>query len=324
MAISNFDFEKPIADLEEELLRLHTLAPEQSDRIPELEERLERLKREIYGNLNPWQRVQLARHLARPHALETIKRLCTDWTELQGDRAFGDDHACVCGFALFGDRPVAIIGQQKGADVRDNIYRNYGSMHPEGYRKALRVMKLAEKFNRPILILIDTKGAFPGVGAEERGQAEAIARNMMEMSLLRVPIVCAVIGEGGSGGALGVGLGDRILMQENAYYSVISPEGCASILWRDAKFAPQAAECLKLTANDLFELGVIDEVVPEPLGGAHRNPALAAQLLGEALTRQLEALLALNVNELLEARFQKYRRIGVFEKQVPDSPPPSG
>ncbi len=316
MALATFDFEKPIVDLEDELRRLRESEPMAGEKIGELEERLERLRREIYGGLTPWQRVQLARHAARPHALDYIQRLTTDWIELLGDRCFGDDHACVAGFALFRGRPVAVIGQQKGRDVRENVHRNYGSMNPEGYRKALRVMKMADRFERPIMIFIDTQGAFPGIGAEERGQAEAIARNIMEMTLLRVPIVCAVIGEGGSGGALGIGMGDRILMQENAYYSVISPEGCASILWRDAKMAPQAAAALKMTAGNLHELGIIDEIVAEPLGGAHRDGTAAARLLGEAFARHFAELDELDVEARLEARFQKYRQIGVFNEEA--------
>lgn len=316
MALPDFDFERPIVDLERELCQARAAEPSAPEpAIAQLEARLERLKAEVYGNLTPWQRVLLARHLSRPHALDYIRRLFTDWTELHGDRAFGDDHACVGGLACFAGRAVAVIGQQKGSDTRENVYRNYGSMQPEGYRKALRLMRLAEKFARPIMVLIDTAGAFPGVEAEERGQAEAIARNIMEMSLLRVPIVCTVIGEGGSGGALGIGVGDRLLIQENAYYSVISPEGCASILWRDAARAPEAAERLKLTAKDLLALGVADEVIPEPLGGAHRDPAAAADSLREALERHLAALSELSVDELLEARQQKYRRIGVFREE---------
>ena len=315
MAPATFDFEKPIIELEDELGRLCKDQPEAKDKIAKLEGQLDRLRREVYANLTPWQRIQLARHIDRPHTLDYVARLFSDWTELQGDRCFGDDHACVAGFAMFGERPVAVIGQQKGHDVRENVYRNYASMHPEGYRKALRVMKTADRFERPIVIFIDTQGAFPGIGAEERGQAEAIARNIMEMSTLRVPIVCAVIGEGGSGGALGIGFGDRLLMLENAYYSVISPEGCASILWRDAKYAPQAAEALKLTAADLHRLGIIDQAVAEPLGGAHRDPGLAARLLGEAIGEHLAQLEALDPDQRLEARFQKYRSMGVFHEQ---------
>jgi acetyl-CoA carboxylase carboxyl transferase subunit alpha len=328
MTLARFDFEKPIVDLEQEIRRLREEEVKgegegksegdgaaKAQKIKELEDRLDTTRREIYGNLTPWQRVQLARHLGRPHALDLIRRMMTDWTELSGDRCFGDDHACLAGFARLGDRPVAVIGQQKGSDVRENAFRNYGSMHPEGYRKAMRIMRMAEKFGRPVVVLIDTQGAFPGIGAEERGQAEAIARNIMDMSVLRTPIVCAVIGEGGSGGALGIGVGDRLLMMENAYYSLISPEGCASILWRDAKFAPQAAKALKLTSADLKGLGIVDEVVPEPLGGAHRDPAAAARTLRDALERNVEELVTVDTDELLERRYEKYRTIGVFEEQ---------
>ncbi len=314
MAITPLEFEQPLVELEEQIAQIgdpEGLGNPERAKLSDLEQSLEEKRKEIYGNLTTWQRIQLARHPSRPHTLDYVGQLFDEWTELHGDRAFSDDHACVAGFAHFREVPVAIIGQQKGSDVRDNAFRNYGSMHPEGYRKALRVMKLAEKFGRPIFCFIDTQGAFPGVGAEERGQAEAIARNIMEMSLLRVPIICVVIGEGGSGGALGIGIGDRMLMQENAYYSVISPEGCASILWRDAKFAPQAAEVLKLTSQDLHSMGVVDEIIPEPLGGAHRDPTTTTGLMAEALARHLEDLSATDVDTLLEARFQKYRAIGV-------------
>ena len=318
MAYQPLDFEKPIVELEQQLQRLRdseAAEPPAASAIPELEAHVERSKQEFYVNLSVWQRVQLARHRDRPHLLDVMRRLLSDWTELHGDRAYGDDHACLAGFAFFGELPVAVIGQQKGSDLKENVYYNYGSMHPEGYRKALRVMKLAEKFGRPVLTFIDTGGAYPGIGAEERGQAEAIARNLMEMSLLRVPVICTVIGEGGSGGALGIGVGDRLLMQENSFLSVISPEGCASILWRDAKFAPTAAEALKLTARDLKERGVVDEIVPEPLGGAHRDPAASAAMLREVLARHLEELRALEIEALLDARLQKYRRIGVFNEE---------
>ena len=319
MANPSFDFEQPILDLQRQVEELNAIDPPQADhesKLAALEERLNQVQREIYGTLNAWQRVQLARHPRRPHTLDYIRSLCTDWTELHGDRAYGDDHACVSGFAMFRERPVCIVGQQKGSDVRENSFRNYGSMHPEGYRKAMRVMRLAEKFGRPVISFIDTAGAFPGVGAEERGQAEAIARNIMEMSMLRVPIICIVIGEGGSGGALGIGLGDRILIQENAYYSVISPEGCASILWRDGKFAPEAAAALKFTSSDLLELGIADEVIGEPLGGAHKEPATAIQSVGESILRNLVELADLPPADLLERRLQKYRRMGVWEEEL--------
>lgn len=292
-------------------------APEEDDvdpklarKIADLEAEIETKRSEIYSRLTPWQRVQIARHPARPHSLDYVWRLFSDWTELRGDRTFADDQAVVTGLARFGDQPVAVIGQQKGADTRDNITRNFGMMHPEGYRKAMRVMKLAEKFSMPVICFIDTPGAYPGIGAEERGQGEAIGRNIMEMSMLRTPVVCVVIGEGASGGALGMGIGDKLLMMQYAWYCVISPEGCASILWRDAAKAPEAAEALKLTAEDLLRLGVVDEIVPEPLGGAHHDPAAATDMLRDCLTRHLDELRSLGERELLDRRFQKYRRMG--------------
>ena len=317
MAKSSLEFEQPIIALEEQIRTLSegdASTPERVQQIAELQLKLEEKRQEIYRNLTPWQRVQLARVLDRPHSLEYITHLFTDWTELHGDRHFGDDKACLAGFGRLGEQPVAIIGQQKGADLKENVFRNYGSMHPEGYRKALRVMRLAEKFERPILVFIDTAGAYPGIGAEERGQAEAIARNIMEMFTLKVPIICTVIGEGGSGGALGIGIGDRILMQENAFYSVISPEGCASILWRDVKFAPRAAEALQVTAQHLLAREIIDEIVPEPLGGAHKDREKAFELLGEALKRNVEALVRIPAEELLIMREEKYRRMGVWDE----------
>lgn len=322
-----FDFEKPIAELEEKLEQLQS-TPEKSDKllveISELKERLEVVKKEVYGKLTPWQRVQLARHIQRPHSLDYILAIFKNWTELHGDRGFADDPSVVCGFAHFelgqegrGKMPltqaVAIIGQQKGKDTRENLRRNFGMMHPEGYRKALRIMKLADKFSLPIIIFIDTPGAFPGVGAEERGQAEAIARNLKEMYRLRVPILVVIIGEGASGGALGVGLGDRVLMLENAWYCVISPEGCASILWRERTMAPQSAEALKLTAEDLRKLKVIDEIIPEPLGGAHRDREAAFKNVGEAIGRHLARLLEKSPDSLLKERFEKYRQMGAYE-----------
>ena len=319
MSLATLDFEQPIFALEEEIRRLREApdagAPDTQSRLAELQAELERQMAAVYSRLTPWQRVQLARHPCRPHALDLIGMTMTDWTELSGDRLFGDDKACVAGFARLDGRPVAVIGHQKGTDVRDNAFRNYGSMHPEGYRKAMRVMRIAERTGRPVVVFIDTQGAFPGVGAEERGQAEAIARNIMEMSMLRTPVVCTVIGEGGSGGALGIGVGDRLLMMENAYYSLISPEGCASILWRDAKFAPQAAEALKLTSSDLKQLGIVDEVIPEPLGGAHRDPRAAARSVAEAITRHLCELMTVDRDELVERRYGKYRSIGKFEEE---------
>jgi acetyl-CoA carboxylase carboxyl transferase subunit alpha len=275
---------------------------------------LDHTRQKIYAELTPWQRVQIARHLERPHLLDYIRMIFKDWTEIHGDRLFADDPAMVCGYALFNGQPCAIAGQQKGSTTRENLDRNFGMAHPEGYRKALRVMKNAAKFGRPIIILIDTPGAYPGIGSEERGIAEAIARNMMEMFSLEVPIIVAVIGEGASGGAIGVGVGDAIMMFENSWYTVISPEGCASILWRDAKFAPQSAQALKLTGKDLLGLGIIDEVVAEPLGGAHRDPQQTAKNLAAAIARHLEPLMALPVDELLRRRRDKFRRMGKFSE----------
>lgn len=279
-------------------------------RIRDLEAHIERTRRSVYASLNPWQRIQIARHPERPRSLDYIRRMVTDWTEVRGDRTFGDDSALLAGFGRFHERPVAVIGQQKGVDTKDNIARNFGMMHPEGYRKALRVMKTAEKFRMPVLVFIDTSGAYPGIGAEERGQGEAIGRNIMEMSMLKVPIVCSVIGEGASGGALGVGVGDRVLMMEYAWYCVISPEGCSTILWRDASRAEAAAGALRLTAGDLIEFGVVDEIIPEPLGGAHHDPLTAADSVRAAVERHLDELDRHRPEELIEARFERYRKMG--------------
>lgn len=316
MPVVALDFEKPVLDLEEQVQRLETAGeeePDREERLTELRRRLDETRRELYENLTTWQRVQLARHPARPHALDYIRRLFNDWTELRGDRKFGDDKAVVTGLAQFQDRAVAVIGQQKGADFKENVQRNFGMMHPEGYRKAMRVMRLAEKFEMPVIVFIDTQGAYPGIGAEERGQGEAIARNIMEMALLKTPIVCTVIGEGASGGALGIGVGDRLIMMEYSWYCVISPEGCASILYRDVARAADAAQALKLTAPDLDRLGLVDEIVPEPQGGAHREPNVAAETLRDSIARHLDELSELPVGELLERRFQKYRNIGVAQ-----------
>ncbi len=314
MALSSFDFEKPVVELEQKIENLQakeSTNPEVRKELEGLEEQLEETKKQIYGNLTPWQRVQLARHIARPHSLDYISLLFSDWMELHGDRTFADDPAVVCGFAHFDGAPLAVIGQQKGKDTKENLARNFAMMHPEGYRKALRIMKLADKFALPIVVLIDTPGAYPGIGAEERGQAEAIARNIKEMALLRVPIIVIIIGEGASGGALGVGLGNVVLMLENAWYCVISPEGCASILWRDRAMAPQSADALKLTARDLIELKVVDEVIPEPLGGAHRNPEEAAKNIRVALQKHLAILTKKTPKQLQADRFAKYRAMGV-------------
>ncbi|MFH0779152.1 MAG: acetyl-CoA carboxylase carboxyltransferase subunit alpha [Candidatus Eisenbacteria bacterium] len=312
------DFEKPIIELERRIQDLKDFGSEENiefaDELRRLEKRLAKLKGEIYSGLSSWQKVQLARHPRRPYALDYVEAICDSFVELHGDRNFADDKAVVGGLAEIDGRPVVIIGQQKGRNTKENLYRNFGMPHPEGYRKALRLMRVAGKFKCPILSLVDTLGAFPGVGAEERGQSEAIARNLREMPLLPVPFVAAVIGEGGSGGALAIAVGDVILMMENAIYSVITPEGCAAILWNDRAKAPQAAEALRLTGKDLLELGVVDELVPEPLGGAHRDPELAASALKEAVLRWLGSLSELPVDELLRRRASKYRAMGVFRR----------
>jgi acetyl-CoA carboxylase carboxyl transferase subunit alpha len=270
------------------------------------------LQQTIYAGLTRWQKVQLARHPDRPYTLDYISLMTKDFVELHGDRSFRDDHAIVGGFARLDDVAVMIIGHQKGRDTKSNVYRNFGMPNPEGYRKALRLMKLAEKFRMPVVTLLDTPGAYPGLEAEERGQAEAIARNLFEMARLRVPIVVAIIGEGASGGALGLGVGDRILMMENSWYSVISPESCSSILWRSWEFKEQAAEALQLTAPDLKKQGIIDDIVPEPKGGAHRNPEQAARVLKETLLQELKALAKVKPEKFLERRIEKFSKMGVW------------
>ncbi len=312
------EFEKPIVELEKRIKGMKELSEnesvELSEEIERLEEKASKLREEIFSKLTRWQRVHLARHPQRPYTRDYIERMTDTFFEIHGDRAFGDDPAIVGGIARIGSRKVVIIGQQKGRTTKQKLHRNFGMMHPEGYRKALRIMKLAAKFNRPIISLIDTPGAFPGIGAEERGQAEAIARNLLEMSHLPVPIVVAVIGEGASGGALGIGVGDRILMLENTWYSVISPEGCAAILWHDSTKAEQAAEALKLTAPDLLELGVVDKVVKEPTGGAHQNYDEAAKLLRESIEAELTELEKLPPEQLVDARIEKYANMGFYEE----------
>lgn len=310
MAIN--DFEKPLLELEHKIQESEKQEPRDDAALQQLRDELERMQREIYSQLSPWQRVQVARHKDRPRALDFVKALMTDFVELHGDRCFGDDKAMVCGFATFRGRPLAVICQQKGYDTKDNLQRNWGMAHPEGYRKALRVMRLAEKFDNPIVVFIDTPGAFPGIGAEERGQAEAIARNIREMFTVEVPIICIVIGEGASGGALGVGVGDAILMLENSWYCVISPEGCAGILWKTPAMAETAADQLKLTPPDLVELGVADEIIPEPPGGAHRNPAETFENVALVLERRLAPLCELDKKQLLDRRYNKYRYMGRF------------
>ena len=317
--IAALDFEKPIYELEQKIVELKSSASELgadiAQQLIELEEKSNKLKMEIYGALTPWQKVQIARHPKRPYTLDYIKNCFTDFVELHGDRAFADDKSIICGMAKLGSHQVAVIGHQKGRGLHDNIDRNFAMANPEGYRKALRIMKLAEKFNRPIITFIDTPGAYPGIGAEERGQAEAIARNLREMSILKVPVISVVIGEGGSGGAVGIGVANCLLMLENAYYSVISPEGCAAILFRDAAKAIDAANALKITAKDLYELKIVDEVIVEPLGGAHKDMILAASNVKEALERNLAKLLLLDKQILCQTRYDKYRAIGEFTQE---------
>lgn len=307
------EFEKPIQELEERIEKLAGSGAARAsvqDDLRKLKAKLAQTELDLYGNLTAWQRTQLARHAQRPSVLDYVGAFCRDFVELHGDRAFGDDQAIVGGFARFSGRTLLILGHQKGKTFKERVQRNFGMPNPEGYRKALRLMKLAEKFNRPILTFIDTPGAYPGVGAEERGQAEAIARNLFVMSRLAVPILSVVTGEGGSGGALALGVADRVLMLEHAVYSVISPEGCAAILWNDPTKAADAAGALKMTANDLLELGIIDEVVPEPLGGAHRDPQTTAERLAKALSTHLGQLEDRPLEALLSGRDQKYRGIG--------------
>ena len=310
------DFEKPIVELERRLRDLKEHSREHDvdldSEVAAIESKLRDTRRDIYGNLSAWQRVQIARHVQRPFALDYVERCFTGWTELRGDRRFADDKAMPSGIAMFDSQPCVVITHQKGRNTKENVMRNFGCAHPEGYRKALRLMRLAEKFRMPVISLIDTPGAFPGIGSEERHIAEAIAVNLREMMNLRIPIIAAVIGEGGSGGALGIGVADRVLILENAYYSVISPEACSAILWRDRKHAPEAAEALKLTAQDLLKLGVVDEVVDEPEGGAHRNYETAATNLGNALRKNLERLNPMSPDELLKKRYKKFRALGNF------------
>ncbi|MFH1368409.1 MAG: acetyl-CoA carboxylase carboxyltransferase subunit alpha [Elusimicrobiota bacterium] len=310
------EFEKPIAEMDRRITALKesakTSGSDISAELRDLDEKAKKLKHDIYGSLTEWQRVQLARHPKRPYTLDYIAMIFDDFIELHGDRAFADDRAMVCGMAFLDGEPVAVIGQQKGRTLQENMDRNFGSANPEGYRKALRVMKLAEKFGRPVITFIDTPGAYPGIAAEERGQAEAIARNLREMAGLKIPVISVTIGEGGSGGALGIGVSNRILMLENAYYSVISPEGCAAILFRDATKAAQAATALKITAVDLKQLGIVDEIIPEPLGGAHRDPKKTAESVKESILRNLAELNKLTPEKVEEDRYRKFRDIKYY------------
>jgi acetyl-CoA carboxylase carboxyl transferase subunit alpha len=320
------DFEKPIAELQSKLEELkrhpetHSLDISFEEEVALIEKKIEDTKRQIFLNLSPWDRIKLARHPKRPFTLDYLKSAFTDFSELHGDRLYAEDRALVGGFARLGPHKVVVIGTQKGRDTKENILRNFGSAHPEGYRKALRLMKLADKFGLPIISLIDTAGAYPGIGAEERHIAEAIAVNLREMMILQVPIIAAVIGEGGSGGALGIGVADRVLILENAYYSVISPEGCAAILWKDRSAAAKASEALKITARHLLELRLVDGIVPEPLGGAHTNPEATAQTVKQVLLKHLEELLALPVDERLKMRYAKFRAFGQFTEKQPSAP----
>ena len=308
------DFERPLLELENRISELRASGDSKTtrDEVGKLQERLLRQQRKVYGGLTPWQRAQIVRHPKRPHTLDLFRLLFEDFVELHGDRVFGDDKAIVGGLARFDGEPVVVMGHQKGRDTRENIARNFGMPHPEGYRKALRLMELAAKFGKPILTFIDTPGAYPGLGAEERGQGEAIARNLREMAGLGTPIVCVVTGEGGSGGALAIGVGNRVLMLEHAIYSVISPEGCAAILWGEASKAPEAAELMRVTAPDLLRLGVIDGIVPEPVGGAHRNWEETAENLRGALRGSLQELRSRSAESLVADRYEKFRKIGVF------------
>ncbi len=313
------DFEKPIIELERKIEDLRTFATKENleftDELKKLEAKAEKLRSEIYSNLTTWQRVQLARHPRRPYLLDYVPMLFTEFVEMHGDRGFGDDKAIVGGTARFEGRPVVILGHQKGRTTKEKMTRNFGMPHPEGYRKALRLMQFAAKFGAPILSFVDTPGAFPGIGAEERGQSEAIARNLREMSRLRVPIVVIVIGEGGSGGALAIAVGDRILMLENSIYSVISPEGCAAILWKDQAKAPEAAEAMKITAQNLLALHVIDRVIPEPIGGAHRNAVLMGDALRTEIRENLAVLTRIPPERLVQERLEKFLKMGVYAEE---------
>ena len=316
----SLEFEKPLRDLGKQLESLHQLSIENnvevSNEIAAIEEKIKETKRSIYNNLTPWQRVHIARHPKRPYTNDFISRLFTDFQELHGDRMFKEDYSIIGGTAFFRDQPVMIIGQQKGRDTKENLLRNFGMPCPEGYRKALRLMRMAEKFKLPIFTFVDTAGAYPGIASEERHVAEAIAVNIREMSQLNVPIITTIIGEGGSGGALGIAVSDRVLIFENAYYSVITPEACAAILWRDRAAAPQAANALGLGAGNLKKFNIVDEVIEEPLGGNHNSPDFASEKLGEALNRHLVELKKLSPEDRLNQRYERFRKLGVFEDKM--------
>ena len=316
MNVAPLEFEKPLVELEQKLeeIRKHSRSSDLNfdPEVRAMEEKIASTRRDIYENLTAWQRVQIARHPARPFTLDYVSQVFTDYLELRGDRLFGDDKSMPGGLATIGGHRCVVIGHQKGRDTKENILRNFGCAHPEGYRKALRLMRMAEKFQLPVVTMIDTPGAFPGIAAEERHISEAIAVNLREMMVLKTPIISIVIGEGGSGGALGIGVADRLLMLENAYYSVISPEGCAAILWKHRSHAPKAAEALKLTANDLAKFKLVDEVIPEPTGGAHHDPLQTAQSLKTAVIKHLEQLKKLSQTKMLHERYEKFRRVGEF------------
>jgi acetyl-CoA carboxylase carboxyl transferase subunit alpha len=316
MAKGVLEFEKPIFELELKIneMKQYSDQVDIKDEIKKLERKVLKLKENIYSNLTRWQKVQLARHPERPYTLDYINLMTEDFIELHGDRYYRDDKSIVGGFAKLDEYKVMIIGHQKGRDTKSNVFRNFGMPNPEGYRKALRLMKLAEKFDKPVITMLDTPGAYPGLEAEQRGQAEAIAKNLFEMSRLKVPIIVVIIGEGASGGALGIGVGDRIIMLENCWYSVISPESCSSILWKTWDFKEQAAEALKLTADDLIKLNIIDRIVPEPLGGAHTNYDMIAATLKAVLKEELKELLILKKEKLLDLRFEKFSKMGVWEE----------
>ena len=315
---NSFDFEQPIVEIDKKIESLKSSSGQEnvdfSEQIEDLEKKKHELMNKIYGTLAPWQRIQIARHPQRPYSTDYIKIIFEDFVELHGDRVFGDDNALLCGMASIDGKPVMVIGHQKGRTLQENMDRNFGMAHPEGYRKALRVMNLAQKFNRPIITFIDTSGAYPGIAAEERGQAEAIARNLRDMSDLKVPVISIVIGEGGSGGALGIGVANKVFMLENSYYSVISPEGCAAILFRDGSKAKEAAEAMKITAADLLNLKVVDEIIKEPLGGAHVDSAKAAANIKSAINKCLKQYENMSPQKIADDRYAKFRNLGVFEE----------
>ncbi|RLC42583.1 MAG: acetyl-CoA carboxylase carboxyl transferase subunit alpha [Candidatus Coatesbacteria bacterium] len=317
------DFEKPIYDMETKIKELERLQGEEGldlkDEIKALRAKANKLREEIFANLDSWQRIQLARHPKRPYTTDYVENMLDDFIEIHGDRLFRDDKAILAGFGVLDGQTVCIVGHNKGHTTKENLERNFGSPHPEGYRKGLRVMRLADKFGVPIITFLDSAGAYPGIGAEERGQAEAIAKNILEMFKLGVPIIVCVTGEGGSGGALGIGVGDVVLMQEYTYYSVISPEGCAAILWRDRAEAPTSAKILRITAPDLMKLGVIDEIVSEPIGGAHNDYKLAAENLKKAIVRHLKPLLKMGRDELIRKRREKFRKMGYYAESIEES-----